>query len=410
MTRKNNRRKAPRGNKAMKEGYLTFDVLELLDLSKSGGPYAEAYAYLYAAVTTSANTEKDVDDVFPITAEETARMAELLDKAEKAAPGNDPQFISRLNELRAVTDWSGERHWNFQWALIAGVIATVLFLTWRVDKNQEKVSGKADLVAQVENWKEADTTITWESMPEDLFNNGFYFSSFADPRLYKVFQLWENKVKYNSSMGYAEEYAASADTARSEEDRKNLLKYSKDAAENAAEYREEYDRINAMDFKEVQEMAMEDAGGMLERAKGDMRAVRAWNIFFLLLIPVYIFAERPYGYSISRYRAEARVLGGIRKFSYALSGILAGSAASMGYIKTVTKWSDGRTESSYDAAHNVPIMVMKGLMYVAAIALVCVVSCLLMLYMTIQGLRRNYDWTSIIGGMKKKLDKNNAVS
>lgn len=38
---------------------------------------------------------------------------------------------------------------------------------------------------------------------------------------------------------------------------------------------------------------------------------------------------------------------------------------------------------------------MKAALYIAAFALVCVVSCILMLYMTVQGLRRNYDWAPV---------------
>lgn len=155
-----------------------------------------------------------------------------------------------------------------------------------------------------------------------------------------------------------------------------------------------------MDFEDIRKMALDRYGAWLEGDKADRRAVRAWNIFFIILIPVYIFAERPRGYNITRYRAEAGTLKGISKWTYAVSALLAGSAASIPYIQTITKYRSGRTESSYDAGTNAPVMIMKAALYIAAFALVCVVSCILMLYMTVQGLRRNYDWAPVAAKVK----------
>ena len=83
-----------------------------------------------------------------------------------------------------------------------------------------------------------------------------------------------------------------------------------------------------MDFKEIQKLALKEYGSKVKSAKADKRAVRAWNIFFIILIPVYIFAERPYGHTITRTRAGSSTLRGISRFSYALSAMMMGSAAS----------------------------------------------------------------------------------
>ena len=147
-------------------------------------------------------------------------------------------------------------------------------------------------------------------------------------------------------------------------------------------------------------MALDKSGSWVKSAKAEKRAVRAWNIFFIILIPVYIFAERPYGYTITRTRAESSTLRGISKFTYALSAMMLGSAASISWIQTVRKYSDGRTERTYDAGTNAPVVIMKACLYIAAFALVCIVSCILMLYMTVQGLRRNYNWAPLMAKMK----------
>ena len=58
------KKKAPKNRKkAMREGYLSFDIVEVKQLSESDSPNAEAYGYLYQAVTTQAGTDKGIDDI-----------------------------------------------------------------------------------------------------------------------------------------------------------------------------------------------------------------------------------------------------------------------------------------------------------------------------------------------------------
>ena len=167
-------------------------------------------------------------------------------------------------------------------------------------------------------------------------------------------------------MEAADEYAAKADTAQSRDVRKSLEERRDESLDHAKEYRKEFDRINKMDFKDIKKMALDEYGSWLKSSKAEKRAVRAWNIFFIILIPVYIFAERPYGYTMTRTRAESSTLRGISKFTYALSAMMMGSAASISWIQTVRKYSDGRTESTFDAGTNAPVMIMKACLYIAA--------------------------------------------
>ena len=405
------KKKAPKNRKkAMREGYLSFDIVEVKQLSESDSPNAEAYGYLYQAVTTQAGTDKGIDDAYPETAQETEQMRALVDKARKSQVDKSDQYLkSCLDELDGILDWSSTRHWNFQWQVVLGVILTVLFLSWRVDKKQESVESRQDLIATVENWTEADTTLDWDTAPEDAYNaTGFVKYAHLNPVNFKLYSLYEQKFQYANSVKNSDEYAARADTAQSKDLRKRLEELSEQSLTTAKECREEFDRINKMDFTDIQKMALDEYNLWLKISKSDKRAVRAWNIFFIILIPVYIFAERPYGYTITRTRAESSTLKGISKFTYAMSAMMMGSAASIGWIRTVTKYSDGRTESSYDAGTNAPVMIMKAGLYIAAFALICVVSCILMLYMTIQGLRRNYNWAPLMA--KAKVAASSAAS
>ena len=400
----NRERSSRKKKKAMREGCLSFNIDEVKRLSESDSPNAEAYGYLYQAVTTKADTAKGVDDVYPVTADETERMRSLVDKAKKALVDKDDQYFKFCTvDLDGILDWSSTRHWNFQWQVILGVILTVLFLSWRVDRKQSEVEGHQELITAVENWEKADTTLDWDTTPDyasDDIGLAMIKNGHTSPLLYKLYSLYQQKAYYNISMKYAEDYAARADTARAKDTRKNLEEHSANSLSEAKEHRKEFDRINKMDFKDIQKMALGYYGIWLKSSKADKRAVRAWNIFFIILIPVYIFAERPYGYTITRTRAESDTLKGISKWSYALSAMLFGSAKSISWIQTEIKHSDGTTERTEDAGTNAPVVIMKAALYIAAFAVVCIVSCLLMLYMTIQGLRRNYDWKPVLAKIK----------
>ena len=407
----NKKKRSPKNRKkAMREGYLSFDIDEVKRLSESDSPNAEAYGYLYQAVTTQAGTAKGIDDAYPETAEETARMLELLNMAKKALVDKDDQYFKFCTvDLEMILDWSSTRHWNFQWQVILGVILTVAFLSWRVDQKQESVENRQENVAAVEGWEETDTVLNWDTTPEDLYSPaGFVKYANLSAKNYKLLSLYEQKSSYARAMEAADEYAAKADTAQSRDVRKRLEEQQDKSLARAKECRKEFDRINKMDFKDIKKMALDEYGSWVKSAKAEKRAVRAWNIFFIILIPVYIFAERPYGYTITRTRAESSTLRGISKFTYALSAMMLGSAASISWIQTVRKYSDGHTERSYDAGTNAPVMIMKACLYIAAFALVCIVSCILMLYMTIQGLRRNYNWAPLLA--KAKVAASSAAS
>ena len=386
----------------MRDGYLSFDIIEVKKLSESDSPNAEAYGYLYQAVTTQAGTDKGIDDIYPETALETEQMRALVDKARKARVDMSDKYLKIcLDELDEILDWSSTRHWNFQWQVILGVILTVAFLSWRVDQKQESVEHDQELVAEVENWEETDTVLNWDTTPDDLYSPaGFVNYAHLSAKNFKLLSLYEQKSYYASAVEAADEYAAKADTAQSRDVRKSLEERRDESLDHAKEYRKEFDRINKMDFKDIKKMALDEYGSWLKSSKAEKRAVRAWNIFFIILIPVYIFAERPYGYTMTRTRAESSTLRGISKFTYALSAMMMGSAASISWIQTVRRYSDGRTESTLDAGTNAHVMIMKACLYIAAFALVCVVSCILMLYMTIQGLRRNYNWAPLLAKAK----------
>lgn len=396
-----------------REGYVSFDIDELKQIADEGTDVnAEAYGYIYEALKNTSDPNirrrgKKIDDEYPISAWEVEEMRKLLDKAEDVAGDKqNPHFRYCMNEMRSILDWSSERHWNFQWAIILGVILTVIFLSWRVSRHDDDVEKAQEKVTLIKNWTKSDTTVAWDDIARastDYIIKYHIYYAFNNAQTYKIYMLMNCRYNYDNCIKYAEEYANKADTTSNKEWKKDFQKKSKENYKNAEEFQKEYEDINSMNFKKIQKAALEDAKTSLSRYKGEKRSVLIWNIFFILLIPLYIFAERPYGYSISRHRAEAEKLGGLTMLAYSISGMLIIYSRSIKDAPDIiTKYSNGKVVREYDIAGNQMVAARKIILYIIAFALICITSCLIMLYSTIQGLRRNYNWKEIYAKSKEK--------
>ena len=388
--------------KGKDEGYISFDPEELKNATQEGDPNDEAYELLWEATCVSSHVNDDEkecghsesDNIYPTTAEEVDRMEELLDKAEKALKEPNIEFSSRVTELREVVKWSRKRHWKLQWKVIAGVILSVIILHLFADSKQGDVSKVEKKMEQVKNWQEEPLKkLNLATLKEQKFV--FNDNPFVSPK------VWYDREQRNVAHNY---YQAISNIAYNEKELlkpdlgKELKEFYEGQIENnkkkMEEMKERFDKLQKADFDDVQEMALEEVEGLVDEKKSDAHFVLFWNIFFLLLIPVYIFAARPRGYTISRYRREADNLGTIEKIGLWLSGGLLTAGMGIGFVNIVTKWSDGSTTSEDDGTGPVRLAIKVGL-FVAAALVFCAVSCFLMLYATIAGLIRNYDWTSV---------------
>ena len=384
------------------EGYISFDPEELRSATQEGDPNDEAYELLWEATCVSSHVDDadkasgrtDDENVYPTTAEEVDRMEELINKAEAALKEPNPEFSSRVAELRSIVEWSRKRHWKLNWRVIIGVIVSVFILQMCVDSKQGDVHKAEEKVAQVKNWQEEPLNKLDLSTLEGqafVYNDNPYTS----------LKVWYDREQRNVAHDY---YTAINNIAYNEEElqkpdlSKTLKEFYNNEIKNGKKKMKEsfkrFEKLQKADFEELQEMAMEAAEEIVDEKQSDANFVKFWNIFFLLLIPVYIFAARPHGYSISRYRREADTLGWIEKIGLWLSGGLFTAGMGIGFVDIVTKWSDGSVTRSDDGTGPARLAIKVGL-FVGAVLVFCAVSCLLMLYATITGLIRNYNWTNI---------------
>lgn len=403
------KQKAPKSKRNLEDGDVSFSTENIADESREEIVNAEAYEYIRKAMNTSSHVktvDKDgenveIDSVYPITRAECDEMSDLLNKAEKAAGNPDsPHFKSRLNEMREIVTWSKKRHWNFSKLTILGVIISTFFLHKTLSSSQTSSKEMAENVATVEAWEKGDTTLVLEKMRD---NESEYHSSesFASPTIYKAYTANQYAEYYFKEIENLEFWQNKADEAPTMKEKNECIKKVKKFEGNATKYKEKFDKINGLEFDEVKKTALAEAKKRVEKETELSSLLHFWTYFLVLLIPLYIFAERPFGYTITRHRTEAKVLGGIRKFSY----ILATGAAAISFIPaTYVKWSDGTTTAEGDGC-NILILGIKLCLYAMAAVMICAVSCFLMTYSTIVGLCRNYNWQPIIAKVKATLAK-----
>ncbi len=382
------------------EGYISFDPDEFQNINQESTPNVEAYKLLWEACCVSSHMTKtkqnsnniDDDDIYPTSAAETKKMEELVNQAEKAIKTPDSEINSQISELRQIIDWSKSRHWKLNWIVIVGVIVSVFILNMCADDKQGDVKKVNAKIEQIKNWQNENFTIEIEK---------FKGAKWVYPQNpYATAKIWKENTLQNTAISY---YNAIQDieynTAELEKHKGDNLKdfYEEQIENNKKKSQKEleyYNKLNNADFEEVTEMALEKVQVELDKKEADAGWVKFWNIFFLILIPIYIFAARPRGYSITRYRREASALGVIEKIGLWLSGGLFAAGAGIGFVDIVTKWSDGSTTRSDDGTGPARLAIKLGLM-AAAVLVFCAISCFLMLYATITGLIRNYNWGEI---------------
>lgn len=368
---------------------------------------AKAYDYMVEAMSVSANYMGDtiseegvrMDDVYPTTLEETLKMDELLDKSERAVKDdNDEEYNKMIVELRGIVGWSRRRHFNFSWGIIFGTIITVAAVIWLSNSNaDEKQRRKAELAA-VEAWtvEEGDTTVAFSPKTDVK-----YGTEFLDAKHYKAYQL-ANAAKYHFSyLKDAEQYQQHADTAQLKDRKKYYLEQKKRCEKRSEKYQKDYEEASKWTLEDAKKAAVKEKKASARSASRSAAFAYCLMVFFILLIPVYIFANHSWGYVITRTREEAALLEKIKQWGFGIAAGLFGAAAAMEATQQYrVHWSDGSKTTETEV--NWFVVAIKVALLIAALVIVAVVSTGIMIYSTIAGLKRNYDWKAIFAEMKAK--------
>lgn len=349
----------------------------------------------------------DWDNVYPVSKEETDKMKALVDEAvRKADDPSDSFFRERVSDLREIISYSYSKHRTWKWSLIFGSIIAACIFWYFGNQDKEDAQKYAKDVTLVENWKKADTTITYDKLDASSeLSYQLYERRIQSANAYKLMKLHDlkrNAESYREGMKTAKH---SADTAKLDKNIESYKKRMAECEEKMEKYQDEFDEVADMDFDEIQKMALKDTQGLVDDINDSASTKTGWMIYLIILIPLYIISGYPRGYVISAHRRQHGFMRTLQKIGFAVASFFFGSGLLMSLLPDSIveyHYTSGRVETRNEGNPvNIVILGIKFGLMVAGVLIFCFVSVLIMTIETISGLKRNFNWAAMLNKGKK---------
>lgn len=349
----------------------------------------------------------DWDNVYPVSKDETDKMKDLVDEAvRKADDPSDSFFRERVSDLREIISYSYSRHRTWKWSLIFGSIIAACIFWYFGNQDKEDAQKYAKDVTLVENWKKADTTITYDKLDASSeLSYQLYERRVQSANAYKLMKLHDlkrNAESYREGMKTAKH---SADTAKLDKNIESYKKRMAECEEKMEKYQDEFDEVADMNFDEIQKMALKDTQGLVDDINDSASTKTGWMIYLIILIPLYIISGYPRGYVISAHRRQHGFMRTLQKIGFAVASFFFGSGLLMSLLPDSIveyHYTSGRVETRNETNPvNFVILGIKFGLMVAGVLIFCFVSVLIMTIETISGLKRNFNWAAMLNKGKK---------
>ena len=349
----------------------------------------------------------DWDNVYPVSKEETDKMKDLVDEAvRKADDPSDSFFRERVSDLREIISYSYSKHRTWKWSLIFGSIIAACIFWYFGNQDKEDAQKYAKDVTLVENWKKADTTITYDKLDASSeLSYQLYERRVQSANAYKLMKLHDlkrNAESYREGMKTAKH---SADTAKLDKNIESYKKRMAECEEKMEKYQDEFDEVADMDFDEIQKMALKDTQGLVDDINDSASTKTGRMIYLIILIPLYIISGYPRGYVISAHRHQHGFMRTLQKIGFAVASFFFGSGLLMSLLPDSIveyHYTSGRVETRNEGnPANIAILGIKFGLMIAGVLIFCFVSVLIMTIETISGLKRNFNWAAMLNKGKK---------
>lgn len=380
-------------------GYTSITEEDLQQLSNTQSPNKKAYSKMLEAVRVAlTNNEQTSDqdiDPYPVTAEATQEMDQLLDEAEKEVKDPEEAFYQKiLKELRGIVGWSAHKHFHFSWPVIVGALITIVGAVWFYYHNSNSYLSARGEYNCVKAWS---TDPDAPGIDVDKVSDGRITPSwggYSSPADYKDFWLSIYRDKYDKAKETYEKYTAKLEKATKRKEKEDAKYWINSAEEKMDKYGPLVSELSSADTKGVKKFA-------LKQTKANMRKERpmyAFAVFLLLysilIFPLYIISSYGYGYTISRFRWQDKLLNDIRSMVSEFAADLTGEANAIKYFpdkKVIYHYSDGSTKVKREAdERNTGRRMGAAIIYIIAILAVTLTSMFIMAYSTFVGFKRNY--------------------
>ena len=327
-------------------------------------------------------------DVYPVSKDETLTMKALLEQAYQAA--DDPkedEFKEKYGQLSEVVDWSLKKHRTWNWVLIAGVAIFAALLFYLGISNRDSIKSQKQIVKEIKAWEPCDTVITWETCKEytsDAERLAALKHCHDNANNWKADRLAEWKSRYLEDMASSASYKEKAEKETDPEKKKGYLHQSDYWGKYAVPYKEDFDKLAPMEFKDVKDEALKGEKKRLSAIKSDRNLFLTLFLLLAVMIGLYIWSGNLYGYDITKARTRIKILGWIRKAGLWVAGTALGTgvAAKLFADDQTVKYtySDGRTETrnEADVAGTAGNVVWKIILIVVGALTFVGISCLVM--------------------------------
>lgn len=277
------------------------------------------------------------DDFYPTSMDELQRMEGMMMQVEAAIDDpTDKEFMDNVAYMKDIFAWSKKRHWEFAWWIVICVVIVAIYFFVQANNRKEAVT-------ETKNWT------------EETLN-----------------------ARYNEHINSAKQNLEYHENRLAEATEKQEIKDITKSIESAQKYLDEEVEAGPEGYQKM----------ILKYNKKKVRSANGSALWCLVWVVLYILAERPYGYMLSKRRTELKVYSGMRKALFGVAGALVGAAASMQVTETVTTWSDGSKTRDSDAGI---VFALKIGFLLAAVVLVLFVARIVIVIATIMGFIRNYD-------------------
>ena len=349
----------------------------------------------------------DWDNVYPVSKEETDKMKDLVDEAvRKADDPSDSFFRERVSDLREIISYSYSKHRTWKWSLIFGSIIAACIFWYFGNQDKEDAQKYAKDVTLVENWKKADTTITYDKLDASSeLSYQLYERRVQSANAYKLMKLHDlkrNAESYREGMKTAKH---SADTAKLDKNIESYKKRMAECEEKMEKCQDEFGEVADMNFDEIQKMALKDTKGLVDDINDSASTKTGWMIYLIILIPLYIISGYPRGYVISAHRRQHGFMRTLQKIGFAVASFFFGSGLLMSLLPDSIveyHYTSGRVETRNEGNPvNIVILGIKFGLMIAGVLIFCFVSVLIMTIETISGLKRNFNWAAMLNKGKK---------
>lgn len=322
--------------------------------------------------------------------EDAMGVDELLDKAEAVADApNDGEYLEKLTFFRQSVSWALKKHWGHSWLVIGGVFVTILILGFFSLDNQGDVRKIKEEIKVVKNWEEVDI----ENLEQPTSKKYYNLDNAVDVKSNLMYEYYDH---YTGALSLVESYKEDAEKATSRSKRKSALETAEKFERKADKWLKLHKKVTKMDFDDFQDYYIDVLEDKLGRDRFDALFVWTLFFFFLFMTPLYVYASYQYGYVMTKFQEEAKFFEEIKNWGFGIAASLLGVGLAMQFFpdKTVTYYYNNGssvTRKEYND-ENTFVMVYKAVYIVAAVAVMCCVSCFIMTFQTILYLGSNKEF------------------